>query len=496
MVFNSMEFLVFFPIVVFIYYLIPLKYRYTWLLISSYYFYYTCSPEYVILLLGTTLITYGSGRLLGIIDKKDIANSKALIARKVVLTICVIVNLMPLFFYKYLDFFLININRVVNLENSSLWGLNLLLPIGISFYTFQALGYVIDVYRGEMEAEKNLLKYGLFVSFFPLLLSGPIERAKNMLTQIENTARFNVMNIKSGLLSVAWGLFLKIVVADRIAIHINPMFKEPLEFDGMVLLVAAVLFAFQIYCDFEGYSQMAIGIAQILGYRVKANFAMPYLATSVQDFWRRWHISLTSWFRDYVYISLGGNRKGKIRKYINNMVVFLVSGLWHGAGWKYIAWGGLNGAFIVLENITKNLRVKMCSKFGIITDNFVFRALSRISTFIVIDLCWIFFNAHSLGVGISIIQKIVRDFRVKYIFTEEFWGSFDTIENFAIMMITLLIVFIVDIAKELGIDVKTKIFEQQIIVRWTLYMIMILVILFWGVYGEGYAQTQFIYFQF
>lgn len=495
MVFNSMEFLIFFPIVVFIYYLIPLKYRYIWLLISSYYFYYSCSPKYVILLLGTTLITYGSGRIISFIEKRE-KSKQAINWKKIILSICVVVNLLPLFFYKYLDFFLININRFINVESTPFWGMNLLLPIGISFYTFQALGYVIDVYRGEMKAEKNLLKYGLFVSFFPLLLSGPIERAKNMLTQIENPARFNVMNIKSGLLSVAWGLFLKIVVADRIAIHINPMFKEHMQYDGMVLLVAAILFAFQIYCDFAGYSQMAMGTALVLGYRVKENFSAPYMATSVQDFWRRWHISLTSWFRDYVYISLGGNRKGKIRKYINNMIVFLISGLWHGAGWKYIAWGGLNGAFIVMENITKNMRAKLCSKFGIITDNFVFRALSRISTFIVIDLCWIFFNAHSLGVGISILQKIVCDFRVKYIFTEEFWGSFGTIENFAIVMISLLIVFIVDIVKEHGIDVKTKIFEQQIIARWALYMITILVILFWGVYGEGYAQTQFIYFQF
>lgn len=338
MVFNSMEFLTFFPIVVCIYYLIPLKYRYIWLLISSYYFYYSCSPKYVMLLLGTTLITYGCGRIISFIEKRGKTN-RVINWKKITLAICVVVNLMPLFFYKYLDFFLININRVVNVENSLLWGMNLLLPIGISFYTFQALGYVIDVYRGEIEAEKNLLKYGLFVSFFPLLLSGPIERAKNMLTQIENPARFNVMNIKSGLLSVAWGLFLKIVVADRIAIHINPMFKDYMQFDGMVLLFVAVLFAFQIYCDFAGYSYMAIGTAQILGYRVKANFAMPYMATNVQDFWRRWHISLTSWFRDYVYISLGGNRRGKVRKYINNMVVFLVSGLWHGAGWKYIAWG-------------------------------------------------------------------------------------------------------------------------------------------------------------
>lgn len=495
MVFNSMEFLIFFPIVVFIYYIIPLKYRYIWLLISSYYFYYTCSPKYIVLLWGTTLFTYGCGRLLAFIDKKN--NSKQTTNwKKIIVSVCVIVSLLPLFFYKYLDFFLININRFVNVESSSLWGMNLLLPIGISFYTFQALGYVIDVYRGEIEAEKNFLKYALFVSFFPLLLSGPIERAKNMLTQIDNPDRFDAENARSGLLSMAWGLFLKIVVADRIAIHINPMFAEPAQYDGMVLLVAAILFAFQIYCDFEGYSRMAKGTARVLGYRVKANFAAPYMATSVQDFWRRWHISLTSWFRDYLYISLGGNRKGKVRKYVNNMIVFLVSGLWHGAGWKFIVWGGLNGAFIVIENITKDIRAKLCTKLGIKTDNVVFRTLSRISTFIAIDFCWIFFNAHSLGVGISIIQKIVSDFRVRYMFTEEFWAAFGTIENFAIIMITLLVVFAVDKAKYQGIDVKAEVLNQQIVIRWALYLVMILVIMFWGVYGEGYAQTQFIYFQF
>lgn len=495
MVFNSMEFLIFFPIVVFIYYIIPLKYRYIWLLVSSYCFYYSCSPKYVILLLWTTLITYSCGRILSFIEKIG-KSKKRLNIKKAILTICIIVNLLPLFFYKYMEFFLINVNRLTNIENSPLWGMNLLLPIGISFYTFQALGYVIDVYRREIAVEKNVFKYALFVSFFPLILSGPIERAKNMLKQIDNQKRFNEEYIKRGLLSVSWGLFLKVVVADRIAIHVNPMFSEPSQYDGMLLLSAAILFGFQIYCDFAGYSQMAIGIAQILGYHVKANFVTPYMATSVQEFWRRWHISLTSWFRDYLYISLGGNRKGKFRKYLNTMIVFLVSGLWHGAGWKYIIWGGLNGTFIVIENITTEIRKMLFVKLQIDTDSTVFRIMSRISTFILIDFCWIFFNAHSMGVAISFIKKIILDFRIKYIFTTDFWESFGTIENFAIIMITLLIVFVIDKASYQGIDVKEKILSQQILVRWTIYLGIIAVILFWGIYGEGYAQTQFIYFQF
>lgn len=495
MVFNSMEFLFFFPIVVFIYYIIPLKDRYIWLLISSYCFYYCCSPKYTVLLLGTTITTYMCGIMLYIIEKNNSVKRKSFL-KKIIMVLCVVVNIIPLFFYKYLDFFLINFNRIINIENSKLWGMNLVLPIGISFYTFQALGYVIDVYRGDIKVEKNILKYSLFVAFFPLLLSGPIERAKNMLSQIDNTSRFNVSYIKSGLLSVAWGLFLKVVVADRIAIHINPMFGTPDQYDGMVLLVAAILFAFQIYCDFAGYSQMAVGIARVLGYRVNENFNSPYMAIGVQDFWRRWHISLTSWFRDYIYISLGGNRKGKIRKYVNNMLVFLISGLWHGAGWKYIVWGGLNGVLIVIEDITKAIRAQLYTKLKIKTESIAFGVLRRILTFIAIDFCWIVFNAHSLGVGILIIKKIICDFRIKYIFTEEFWQSFGTVENFAIIMITLLIVFVIDWVKNQGIDIKAKIFEQQIVTRWTLYIMIVVVILFWGVYGEGYEQTQFIYFQF
>ena len=495
MVFNSMEFLIFFPIVVLIYYIIPLKYRYIWLLISSYYFYYTCSFKYVVLLMGTTLITYGCGRMLDNIHEKD-TDCKRVVFGKIILGICIVTNLAPLFLYKYLDFFLINVNKVINVENSPLWELNLLLPVGISFYTFQALGYVIDVYRGDIRAEKNILKYGLFVSFFPLILSGPIERAKNMLHQIDNPSRFHAENARAGLLSIAWGLFLKIVAADRIANHINPVFADYIQYDGMVLLMASILFAFQIYCDFQGYSQMAIGVAQVLGYRVKSNFAAPYMAFSIQDFWRRWHISLTSWFRDYLYISLGGNRKGKLRKYINNMIVFLISGLWHGAGWKFVVWGGLNGAFIVLEDMTKEIRKWICEKTGIKTDTTAVRIWNRFVTFILVDLCWIFFNANSLGDGISIIKKIVCDFRIRYFFTEEFWLNFGTIENFAIMAISLLIVFIIDKAVYQGIDVKQTILNQQIVVRWGLYLTMILIILFWGVYGEEYVQTQFIYFQF
>lgn len=373
---------------------------------------------------------------------------------------------------------------------------NIVLPVGISFYIFQALGYLIDVYREEFEVEKSFSKYATFVSFFPVMLSGPIERAKNLLKQINKSVAFEVENVRSGLVTFAWGLFLKLVVADRIAVFINPMFTEYSKYDGMTLLLAVILYSFQIYCDFLGYSKMAEGTALILGYRLQLNFNSPYYALSVQEFWRRWHISLTSWFRDYLYISLGGNRKGKIRKYINTMIVFLTSGLWHGAGWKYIVWGGLNGVYIVLQEMTRGIRIKIYEILGFKTDTYACKWLSRIITFILIDAAWLFFRANSLGDALGICRLIISDFRIEAIFSEVFWEKFVSVHNFVMIFVPLVITLWIDYLSYKSVNVKEKILNQQLVVRWGIYFIIIIVILFLGVYGEGYEQIQFIYFQF
>lgn len=346
MLFNSYNFLIFFPIVTLIYYLIPQKIRYIWLLIASYYFYMCWNVKYVSILLFSTIVTYISGLLISKANNiKDDKKRKRL--KKVFVILSFVINLSILFLFKYFDFFVDNINRILSRLNIEVINLSfdVILPVGISFYIFQALSYTVDIYNDDVKAEKNFLKYALFVSFFPQLVAGPIERSKNLLKQINEKHYFNGERIKDGLLLMIWGGFQKIVIADRVAIVVNTVFNNFPQYPGMYIVVACILFAFQIYCDFSGYSIIAMGAAKVMGFELMENFNAPYFSMSVAEFWRRWHISLSSWFRDYLYIPLGGNRKGKVRKYINLMIVFLVSGLWHGAQWSFVVWGMLNRNF-------------------------------------------------------------------------------------------------------------------------------------------------------
>lgn len=319
MLFNSINYLFFFPIVVLLYFLIPKKAKNIWLLAASYYFYMCWNAKYILLILFSTVITYVSGILLERAKEKRWEDKKKVLYKKGVVAASLLLNLGTLFYFKYTGFALESISRLLGLAHIDLQAptFDIVLPIGISFFTFQALGYTIDVYRDEIKAETNFFRYALFVSFFPQLVAGPIERSKNLLFQLQEPKRFNVSHAKSGLLTMAYGLFLKMVVADNIACVIDPVFENPQNYLGMELLVAVVLFAFQIYCDFEGYTKMAIGSADVLGYQLKDNFKTPYFAESVKDFWRRWHISLTSWFRDYLYIPLGG---GKMEELKNRLI--------------------------------------------------------------------------------------------------------------------------------------------------------------------------------
>lgn len=346
MLFNSYNFLIFFPIVTLIYFLIPQRIRYIWLLIASYYFYMCWNAKYVFILLFSTAITYASGLLITRANKCK-EEDKRIRIKKIFVGFSFIINLAILFLLKYFDFAIDNANRV--LSHFSMQVINptfdVILPVGISFYIFQALSYTVDVYREDVKAEKNFLKYALFVSFFPQLVAGPIERSKNLLKQVHEKHYFDAQRVKDGLLLMIWGGFQKIVIADRVAIVVDTVFNKFPQYGGMYIVVATILFAFQIYCDFSGYSTIAIGAAKVMGFQLMENFNAPYLSMSVAEFWRRWHISLSSWFRDYLYIPLGGNRKGKFRKYVNLMIVFIVSGLWHGAQWSFIVWGALNRYF-------------------------------------------------------------------------------------------------------------------------------------------------------
>lgn len=314
MLFNSYHFLVFFPIVVLVYFVMPKRIRYIWLLVTSYYFYMGWNAKYALLLLTSTVITYISGLLLSSVKAEW---RHADFWKKGIVAVSFLSNLSILFFFKYFDFAVENINAVLAAFQIELLTpqFDVLLPVGISFYTFQALSYTMDVYRGEIYAEKNLLKYALFVSFFPQLVAGPIERSKNLLKQINEEHRFSYERMCEGLMLMLWGYFMKLVIADRIAIFVDHAYGTEILYDGKYLLIASILFAFQIYCDFAGYSTIAVGAAKVMGFELMENFNCPYYAESVAEFWRRWHISLSTWFRDYLYIPLGGNRKGTVRKY-------------------------------------------------------------------------------------------------------------------------------------------------------------------------------------
>lgn len=360
MVFNSIDFLIFFPIVLMVYFIIPQKIRYIWLLVTSYYFYMCWNAKYALLMLFSTVATYISGLLIERIKQGRYDARKKIFLKKSVVAGCFIINLAILFWFKYVNFFIDIVVKGFSLFRIDVTppAFDIILPVGISFYTFQALSYTMDVYRGEIYAEKNILRYALFVSFFPQLVAGPIERSKNLLTQLSVPRKVNFNDFVEGFLLILWGLFLKIVIADRTAVFVDKVYAEYNTYTGCFLIVATVLFAVQIYCDFYGYSTIAVGTAKMLGVQLMENFDAPYLSTSVAEFWRRWHISLTSWFKDYLYIPLGGSRKGKLRKYINKMIVFLVSGLWHGAQFSYVFWGGLNGFYQILGEVLMPIRKK------------------------------------------------------------------------------------------------------------------------------------------
>lgn len=335
MVFNSLQFGLFFPIVVLLYLIMPRKMRCPWLLIASYFFYMGWNPKYAVLILTSTVITWLSGLLM---DKASERRKKFVVAASFVS------NLSILFLFKYFDFMLANANKVLSLLKLTMVEkpFDVLLPVGISFYTFQALSYTMDVYRGTVKPERNFLRYALFVSFFPQLVAGPIERSENLLIQIQELPGKKLWNydrIASGLILMLWGLFQKMVIADRIAVLVDEIFNNYQMYEWFGLSVGAIAFALQIYCDFASYSTIAIGAARVMDFRLMENFDTPYFAKSIPEFWRRWHISLSTWFRDYLYIPLGGSRCSKWKRYRNLMVTFLVSGLWHGAGWTYVAWG-------------------------------------------------------------------------------------------------------------------------------------------------------------
>jgi len=358
MLFNSLEFLFFFPTVVLLYFLTPYKYRWIILLIASYIFYMAWRAEYALLLVISTLIDYFCSLMMGRYPEEEKQK------RKPFLYLSLISNLGILFTFKYFNFFSASFTSLLKSlgYDYAAPAFSLLLPMGISFYTFQTMSYTIDVYHSRLKPEKHLGVFALFVTFFPQLVAGPIERAGNLLEQLKVDHKFSYANVIAGLQLMAWGFFKKIVIADNLAIMVNNVYNNPTQYTGVSLILATVFFAFQIYCDFSAYSDIAIGSAQVMGFTLMQNFNRPYFSKTIGEFWNRWHISLFTWFRDYLYIPLGGNRVVKWRWYYNLFITFLVSGFWHGANWTFIVWGALHGFYLVFANITAKKEISWPGK--------------------------------------------------------------------------------------------------------------------------------------
>ncbi|MDO4459951.1 MAG: MBOAT family O-acyltransferase [Clostridia bacterium] len=498
MLFNSIDFLLFFPIVAFLYFIIPKKAKTYWLLLCSYYFYMCWNAKYALLILTSTVITYLSGIGLEKVKNMKFDEKKSAKYKKLIVAGSFISNLAILFFFKYFNFAMNLLGKALGFAHIqlSLPVFDVMLPVGISFYTFQALSYTMDVYRDDIYAEKNFFRYALFVSFFPQLVAGPIERSKNLLKQLAVPKKFNYDEAKDGFLLMLWGFFLKIVVADRVAIFVDTVYNNYQDYPGMYLIVATVLFAVQIYCDFSGYSTIAMGAAKIMGFNLMENFNAPYLATSVAGFWRNWHISLTSWFKDYLYIPLGGSRKGKFRKYMNKLIVFLVSGLWHGASLSFVAWGGLNGIYQIIGEVLQPVRDKAVKILNLNRDSIGHKLAHILGTFILIDFSWIFFRASRFIEALAIIKSMIFTYNPWILFDDSLYKCGLSAKNFRLMLFCIAILIFVDICKHKGIKIREIILKQDYWVKWIAIPIMIAFLLLFGKYGPAYDAANFIYFQF
>ena len=469
MLFNSIAFLLFFPIVCVIYFSIPpqmIRARNLLLLIASYYFYMNWQPAYALLLLTSTFVTYIAALGIGCFEDRR--------KKKICLVSSLVLNLAILFLFKYYNFLSSNIS--MGLEACGLKidipEFGLILPVGISFYTFQALGYSIDVYRGTTKVERDFVTYALFVSFFPQLVAGPIERSNNLLPQFKQLHRFDYEAVMSGVKLMAWGYFMKLALADRCGIYVDAIFNNVDKHNGGSYLVASLLFPFQIYGDFAGYSLIAIGVARVMGFRLMENFRRPYFATSVGEFWHRWHISLSTWFKDYVYIPLGGNRVGRLRNYFNLLVTFVISGIWHGANWTFFLWGTLHGFLLCIE---KALGIGKQKFTGI--NKFFHWAI----TFGRVCFAWILFRANSLSDAMMVIKGIFTNLGVP---KPEY-------ANFIAIGMAMTILLIKEFADEYQWPVRVA-DSKSWIVRHVYLVMMIAYIILFGVLGGD----QFIYFQF
>lgn len=477
--FVSMSFLAFLGIVVALFFLLPVKWRPAVLLFSSFIFCGWMEPRALIVLLLTSFCTW----IMGVVMEKALKNGRRSKAKVCVVGV-ICFYILVLCVYKYLASILTCFG--FDQHGSESIFASLLMPIGLSFYLFQAIGYLIDVYKGKSEAEKNFLYLSLFLAFFPKLVSGPIEREQDFLPQIKELEKVRFKD--RGRLSTAftymlWGYFMKIVVADRLAVTTNLLFSDPAAYDSLWLLAGVFFYTIQIYCDFSGYSYIAIGCARIFGIKLTHNFETPYMATSISDFWRRWHISLSTWLRDYLYIPLGGNRKGFTRKCINTVIVFLVCGMWHGAGLNFIVWGMLHGIYSVIEALGHKMGWKGKGGQGI--------------TFVAVAFAWIFFKASSFLTAISYIAEIFTSGIQPNNWQQMMEALQLNAVEIVLIIVGIMVIYVVDrLCNRKNIHLPVLIQQKQNAVRYFIFYLLIISIFIFGMYGPGFHTEQFIYMQF
>ena len=468
MIFNSVHFIFFFIATTILYYALPHRFRWAFLLAISCYFYMVFRPIYILILAGTIVVDYVAGLFL-----ESTTNPRR---KKIFLVASIIANVGVLAVFKYYNFINDNLTEllgVFHLKNE-IPMLRILLPIGLSFHTFQAMSYTIEVYRGKQQAEKHFGMYALYVMFYPQLVAGPIERPQNILHQLKEKVVFNYDHIVSGLKLILWGLFVKVVIADRLSIYVDIVYNSPEHHSAISSLVATLFFTFQIYCDFSGYSSIAIGCAKVLGIDLMINFRRPYMSTSIREFWSRWHISLSTWFRDYLYIPLGGNRVSLYRNMFNLFFVFLVSGLWHGANWTFIIWGALHGLYLMMEIVIDRLvpSIKLP------------RSIRWILNFVLVAIAWVFFRASNFQTAKQILKNIYT-FKPGHLY----------IGNASYLVYSFLLILFLFAAEYNAEKLNNRyawLYSERKVLRWSAYLLLILTLLSIGVFNGG----QFIYFQF
>jgi alginate O-acetyltransferase complex protein AlgI len=480
MLFNSVQFFIFFPIVTIAYFALPQRYRWPLLLVASCYFYMAFIPIYILILFFTISVDFTAGIL--------IENAQGR-RRKLFLIGSLLANVGVLAFFKYFNFANDNLLALARLIGWSypLEHLAIILPIGLSFHTFQSLSYTIEVYRGHYPAERHPGILALYVMFYPQLVAGPIERPQNMLHQFREQHTIEYQRIVGGLQLMAWGLFKKVVIADRLAIAVNQVYNQPTNYSGFSLIIATVGFAYQIYCDFSGYSDIAIGAAQVMGFRLMTNFKRPYHSKSIAEFWKRWHISLSTWFRDYLYISLGGNRVPKWRWQFNLLITFLISGLWHGANWTFVVWGALHGFYLILSIWTEGPRRKLMAVTRLDSRPRIAKGMQMTVTFALVCFAWIFFRANTIS-------------DAAYIATHLFSGIGNLSSDFALglswgnWLVALIAIGVLEVVQwiQRHQSMREVLSRRPVWVRWGVYYGLVASTLILGMF-QG---SQFIYFQF